>query len=77
MNLLETNAGPLDALQEIGSGWRFEDVRKRSVSRTLGGRPIFVLSLAANIESKESAGRPKDRAVLPILIATLNRRPGE
>ena len=38
------------------------------------GRPLRVLDLPTLIAVKRQAGRPKDRLVLPILIATLQER---
>jgi hypothetical protein len=37
-----------------------------------GGRSVRVLSLPALIEAKERAGRPKDKAALPVLRAALD-----
>jgi hypothetical protein len=37
-----------------------------------GGRSVRVLGLPALIEAKARAGRPKDRAALPVLRATLD-----
>ena len=38
------------------------------------GRLLHVLDLPTLIAAKTKAGRPKDRIVLPILIATLQER---
>lgn len=38
------------------------------------GRLLHVLDLPTLITEKTKAGRPKDRLVLPILIATLEER---
>jgi hypothetical protein len=38
------------------------------------GRVLRVLDLPTLIEVKTKAGRPKDRVVLPILVATLQER---
>jgi hypothetical protein len=72
VNLLETTAGLLDAMQEIGAGWGYEDAAERSVRRSLGALEVLVLELPAVIESKVAANREKDRAMLPVLRATLD-----
>lgn len=76
--LLTTVHGDLDCLGTIGEGDAYEDLIDRTVSLSLsGGLTVRVLSLAALIEAKENAGRPKDLAALPVLRATLdelNRR---
>jgi hypothetical protein len=72
LNLLETSAGPLDVMQEIGDGWRYEEVVRRSVKRSLETLEVSVLELEAVIESKVAANRAKDRAMLPVLRATLD-----
>ena len=71
INLLDTSAGSLDALQEIGDAWRFEDLVERSKTRRVGNLEVLVLDLEAVVESKEVANRPKDHATLPVLRATL------
>ena len=38
------------------------------------GRPLRVLDLPTLIAVKAKAGRPKDRMVLPILVAALQER---
>jgi hypothetical protein len=70
-NLLKTKLGPLDLLQTIGPGWRFDDVLARSSPLIVGGRPVRVLNLEAVIESKQVANREKDRATLPVLLRAL------
>lgn len=44
--------------------------------RLAEGQAIRVLSLPALIEMKQRLGRPKDLAVLPFLIATLDELKG-
>jgi hypothetical protein len=70
--LLTTIHGDLDCLGTIGEGVGYEELSERTVSLKLaGGLDIRVLGLAALIEAKERAGRPKDLAALPVLRATL------
>jgi predicted nucleotidyltransferase len=70
VNLLQTRLGLLDALQEIGSGWSYEDLLPRTQRLDLDGVEVPVLKLAAVIESKQAAGRDKDLAQLPLLRRT-------
>ena len=71
LHLLETRLGRLDLLREIAGGFGWEQVRRRSQPAELPGVTARVLDLDAVIESKEAAGRPKDRAALPLLRETL------
>ena len=71
VNLLETSAGLLDALQEIGDQWRHDELAARSSKRSVGDLAVLVLELSAVIETKEAAARPKDHAMLPVLRETL------
>lgn len=65
---LMTDLGMLDILCELGPGEGYEEL--------LGDTELFgalrVLSLPRLIAVKRAAGRAKDRAVLPVLIATLD-----
>jgi hypothetical protein len=63
---------PIDILYDrmIG-GLEFASVKSRATKIDLGGQTLLVAALADVIKSKEAAGRPKDRAVLPILRDTL------
>jgi hypothetical protein len=70
-NLLTTRHGPLDVLGKIGAGAAYEDLFARSHEVEVGDVKIRVLDLAAVIETKEQAGRSKDRAVLDVLRETL------
>lgn len=40
----------------------------------IGDAPVRLLSLEANLEIKRASVRPKDRAMVPLLEATLRRR---
>lgn len=52
----------------------FEGVRARSERIDFDGHPLWVASLADIIKSKETAGRPKDKAVLDVLKQTAERK---
>jgi hypothetical protein len=52
----------------------FNSLRSRSVKLELGGRQLWVADLADIIASKRAAGRPRDKAVLEILEATLREK---
>ena len=55
----------------IAGGLTFSAVRSRAQIVAVGEEKLLVASLADVIRSKQAAGRPKDRAVLPILRDTL------
>lgn len=74
VNLLKTRLGLLDAMQGIGAGWSYDDVVARSHPLQVGDLDVRILGLIAVIESKEAAGRDKDRAMLPVLRRTLELR---
>jgi len=74
VNLLETRQGLLDAMQEIGAGWSYDDLLSRTHTRRVGELEVRVLDLASVIESKQAAGRDKDAAMLPVLRQTLRMR---
>jgi hypothetical protein len=72
LHLLDTRLGRLDLLRTLKPGERsYADLVRRSRTYRIGGLEIPVLELAAVIESKEAADRPKDRAALPLLRRTL------
>src|SRR3954466_2514256 len=70
---LSTSLGPLDPLCEL-DGLGFDELLAHSQSVVDEGRLLRVLDLPTLISVKTKAGRPKDRLVLPILIATLEER---
>lgn len=74
VNLLTTDLGRLDALQDIGHGWRYETLIPWSLTEDVGGVHVLVLGLSRVIEAKEIANRPKDRAALFVLRHTLEMR---
>lgn len=72
--LLMTQAGPLDLLGVIGSGRGYDELLAHTLTLEVGaGVKVRVLDLATLIETKEEAGRDKDRAVLAILRRTLEQ----
>lgn len=72
-NLFGTRAGDLDCLGAIDENLGYEELEPHSVTIDLGhGLHCRVLGLARLIEIKRRAGRPKDLAALPALIATLD-----
>lgn len=73
-HLLSTRLGPLDVLATEGAGLTYEDLAPRANTFELEGMRLLVLGLPALIETKEQAGRDKDRLVLPILRETLRLR---
>lgn len=52
----------------------FEGVRRRAQTLEIGGQRLQVASLEDIVKSKKAANRPKDRAVLPVLEATLDAK---
>lgn len=68
---LVTDEGPLDILTEIDPGLKYEELVDDTVQHSVSGMTVRALSLQRVIESKKSANRDKDRAVLPVLQRTL------
>ena len=71
---LSTSLGPIDPLCELDAGQGYDELLPHTVSVRDEGRLLHVLDLPTLIAAKTKAGRPKDRIVLPILIATLQER---
>ncbi len=65
--LLATNCGLLDLLGEVAGGGSYETLIDGSEQIQLDGRSVHLLSLEQLIETKTSAGRAKDHAVLPLI----------
>lgn len=65
---------PVDFVFDLSSRAKFESVRSRSTKIAIGKHAVRVASLEDIIAAKEAANRPKDRATLPILKATLRTR---
>jgi hypothetical protein len=56
----------------------YNSVRSRATYTGIGGEQILVASLSDIIASKRAANRPRDRAVMDVLSATLQeKKPGE
>ena len=72
--LLSTDIGDLELLGTVGEGQSYDDIFGRAVRFELSGLSVMVLDLAAIIEFKETLGREKDRAMLPLLRQVLAAR---
>lgn len=66
---LTTRCGDLDVAVRPAGLDDYDAVARNAVTFELDGRTVKVAALADIIRSKETADRPKDRAVLPILRA--------
>jgi hypothetical protein len=71
---LQTDLGKLDVLCELGEGEGYDEIIGDAVEVTLADAVVLVLDLPRLIQVKAKANRPKDRAVLPVLLATLDER---
>jgi hypothetical protein len=71
---LSTSLGPIDPLCELDAGQGYDELLAHSQLMSDGERVLRVLDLPTLIAVKTKAGRPKDRVMLPILIATLQER---
>jgi hypothetical protein len=71
---LQLDIGKLDVLCELGEGEGYDEILPDTVTLENGGQPLRVLGLERLIAVKARAGRPKDRAVLHVLIATLDEQ---
>lgn len=67
IHLLRTCFGRLDLLRAIGDGLTFDRLVNTSKILDVYGHDVRVLDLAVIIESKEHAGRPKDKYQLMFL----------
>lgn len=71
---LSTELGPRDPLCVLHDGNGYDELLDHTQMIAAEGYPLRVLDLPTLITAKTKAGRPKDRIVLPILIATLQER---
>jgi hypothetical protein len=71
---LSTSLGPIDPLCDLDEGQGYDQLLAHSQTVIDEGRELRVLDLPTLIAVKTKAGRPKDRLVLPILIATFEER---
>ena len=72
--LLFTRLGPLDCLGTLHDGRGFAELEDHTVSMTDSDTDVRVLDLSTVIAVKSEAGRPKDRIVVPILLALLDEQ---
>jgi len=72
--LLSTRHGVLDVLGTIEENTSYEDLLQDALWLEVAGAPIRVLSLERLIQVKEKLTRPKDRAMLLVLKATLEEK---
>jgi hypothetical protein len=75
--LLRTRFGRLDLLGQLDEATGWEQLLTDAVALPFGEHTVYVLRLERVIEVKERLARDKDRAVLPLLRATLARRSRE
>lgn len=73
-NLLMTTAGPLDLLGTLKNDRGYLELLPHTEELKLKGLKIRVLDLPTLIRIKEETGRPKDKAVLPLLRSILAER---
>lgn len=74
---LSTTLGPIDPLCELEVGQGYEQLLPHTEVLSDGDTSFRVLDLPTLIEVKMKTGRAKDRAVIPILMATLKAREQE
>jgi predicted nucleotidyltransferase len=72
-HLLKTDFGFLDVLGTVGDKQSYEDLIDRTEELSVSGHNINALNLEALIETKEQAGRDKDKLALPLLRAALSK----
>ncbi|MBK6514618.1 MAG: hypothetical protein IPM79_33000 [Polyangiaceae bacterium] len=71
---LQTDLGKLDVLCELSEGEGYDELLADTELLEDGPVPVRVLSLPRLIRVKQRTGRPKDRVVLPLLLATLDEQ---
>ena len=71
---LQTDLGKLDVLCELGPDEGYDELLADTVLVENDTIRLRVLSLRRLIAVKARTGRPKDRAVLPLLMATLDEQ---
>ncbi len=73
-NNLATVHGPLDLLCELDEGVGYDELLPDSERFDDGEIGIRVISLARLVEIKTATMRPRDRVMLPILLALLEKK---
>lgn len=73
----DDDALQLDFMTTIHGVRSFNSVRNRAIAIDIEGETLWVAALADIIASKRAAGRPRDRAVLDVLEATLKQKEKE
>jgi predicted nucleotidyltransferase len=73
----DDDAMQLDFMTAIHGARSFNSVRIRAIEIDIEGERLWVAALADIIASKRAAGRPRDRAVLDVLEATLKQKENE
>jgi hypothetical protein len=63
-----------DFMPKLDGVRSFEALRGRATAVTLGRATVLVADLRDVVRSKRAANRPRDRAVLPVLEATLREK---
>jgi hypothetical protein len=72
---LITKYGPLDLLGSVGKGMGYEELLPHSTAMLISAdKSVRVLNLETLIELKEQLGGEKDRAMLPLLRRTRERK---
>ncbi|MFT5681993.1 MAG: hypothetical protein ACI8RZ_002911 [Myxococcota bacterium] len=71
---LATNTGELDILCRLSGGHDYDDLLPHTVELQDFDLTLRVLDLPMLIQVKTETNRPKDRLMLPILIAALEER---
>jgi hypothetical protein len=77
VHLLETSCGRVDALRTVGRDLAYPQLVGKTLVLDVAEFQVRVLDLETIIETKEHAGRPKDRFQLPFLrqlLAEIQRR---
>lgn len=69
--LLETRHGPLDLLGTIEDATGFEELVRDSEWLEIAGMRVRVITLERLVQVKRSLNRPKDRAMLMLIEATI------
>jgi hypothetical protein len=70
---LSTSLGPLDPICVLHDGRGYDELLPHTQLLSDGSSQIRVLDLETLIAVKAAAGRPRDKLVLPILLALRDR----